>query len=153
MIERITTLVFIVIAAHSALAEERRIEQGEAEVTADKLRVDHKRRTAQFEGNVRATFKKLTLTCRKMSLHYDDAGEVKSLVASGSVTVIQADVRATASAVKLDSKSGRLVLTGDPVLTKGTHRLTGKRIEVDLASGRAEVQAARGRFRLSKGGN
>ena len=125
-------------------------QKGEAEVTADKLNVDHKNRTADFEGHVRAVFDKLSMTCHKMSLSYDEAGDVKSLKASGNVTVVRDDVRATAQSVRLDSTTGRLILQGSPSLVKGPHRLTGQIIEVDLESGRLEVKEARGTFRLKK---
>jgi lipopolysaccharide transport protein LptA len=148
---RKVVILVLMVAVSKAAAADESLKRGEAEVTADTLRVDHKKRYARFEGHVRAVFDRLTLTCQKMSLHYDDSGQVKRLSAMGKVTVVQSDVRATADEVKLDSKSGRLVLTGNPVLVKGPHKLTGERIEVDLSSGRLEVQAARGRFRFSKG--
>ena len=125
--------------------------KGEAEVTADQLQVDHSTRTAVFEGHVHAKLDRLSLRCGAMTLTYDDQGEIKSLSASGGVTLVREDLRAASENASLDAKSGRLVLSGNPTVTKGPHQLTGEVIEVDLDSGKLVVKEARGTFRLKKG--
>lgn len=118
------------------------------EVEADRLSIDHRARTASFEGNVVAHYSDLILTCDTMHVTYDESGEIASLKASGKVAVTRADVSATAAAARLDARLGLLVLEGKPVLLKGNSRLEGKRITVSLATGKVEVTKARGVFRL-----
>ncbi len=122
-----------------------------ADISADKLDVDHEKRTALFAGNVRASFRSFRVSCKRMSLRYTDAGKVEGLVASGSVKVTAKDATAEAETAELDSARGVLILTGSPILTKGPNRLEGARIEIALADGRVEVTKARGTFRLSEG--
>jgi len=122
------------------------------EVEADRLRVDHGDRSAVFDGNVRARYGELTLTCDSMRVTYDEQGEVIALRATGAVAVRRGDARATASSGRLDARRGLLVLEGSAVLVRGPHRLEGDRISVHLASGRLEVERAHGSFRLDLAG-
>jgi lipopolysaccharide export system protein LptA len=122
-----------------------------AEISADKLQVQSDKRSAVFEGNVRASFGTFRVSCAKMSLKYTDSGEVDRLKAEGSVKVTAKDATAESKTAELDSGRGVLILTGSPVITKGPHHLEGSRIEVTLATGRVDVMDARGTFRLSTG--
>jgi lipopolysaccharide export system protein LptA len=122
-----------------------------ADISADKLQVDHEKRSAVFEGNVRASFGAFRVSCVRMSLKYTDSGEVAALKAEGSVKVTTKDATAESERAELDSIRGVLILTGAPVITQGPNRLQGARIEVTLASGRVEVMEAKGTFRLNAG--
>ncbi len=124
--------------------------QGEAEVRADRLSVDHENRRAEFTGHVHAVYGGLTLRCDRMTISYSEGCGVKALFAVGGVAVKRGDARATADTASLRAAAGVLVLEGNPVLIKGTHRLEGKRIKVFLKSGKLEVEEARGTFRFSE---
>jgi lipopolysaccharide transport protein LptA len=119
-----------------------------AEVRSDRLQVDHARRQAVFEGHVKATYGRLTISCSRMQVTYDDKGNVTALKAEGQVTVTREAARATAGLARLDVKQGLLVLENEPVLFQGAHRLTGSRIAIHIASGKIDVSQAKGRFEL-----
>jgi lipopolysaccharide transport protein LptA len=123
----------------------------EVDVTADRLVVDQSRRTARFEGNVAARYGELTLTCAEMTATYGEHGAVTSLEARGRVTVRRGDAVAEAGFAKLDANRKLLVLEGAPTVTRGPHRLKGKRISVHLDSGAIEVLEAQGTFALPLG--
>jgi len=126
--------------------------KGAVEIEADRLQIDHRDRSAEFEGHVVARYGELTLRCDAMSVSYDDRGAVVALRATGSVTVTRGDARATAASGRLDARQGLLVLEGSAVLVRGPHRLEGKRISVHLTSGRLDVERARGVFQLDLAG-
>lgn len=148
---------FTLVAAAAALVAALALpssggEQGRSvQVEADRLQIDHRQRSASFEGHVRARYGELVLGCDEMHVSYDDRGAVVALRATGSVTVRRGDARATATSGRLDARQGLLVLEGTPVLVRGPHRLEGERIAVHLASGRIEVERARGVFQLDLG--
>jgi lipopolysaccharide export system protein LptA len=119
-------------------------------VTADKLNVDHRKKEARFEGNVHAVVGVLTVECRRLHLTYNETGEIETLRASGGVTVVHQATVATASTAVLDAKAGILVLTGNPSLARGPHRLSGSRIEVHLKTGQLDIDQAKGTFRLKE---
>lgn len=126
--------------------------QRTVEVEADRLQIDHRRGTARFDGNVRATYGKLQLSCATMEVGYDDAGNVTALKATGDVVVLRGAARATAAVARLDARQGLLVLEGRPVVVQGANRLEGQRITVRLADGRLDVVGARGKFQLGPAG-
>ena len=120
------------------------------EVESDRLEIDHKARSARFEGNVLAKYGEITLRCDRMTVTYSDGG-VASLLASGHVRVLRGDTSATAGKARLDARLGLLVLEGKPVVIRGSNRLEGKRISIHLQSGRLEVTRAKGVFKLGVG--
>lgn len=146
-----TAAIAMWCACLPATGDDKPPRQGEAEVTADRLQVDHNKRTATFEGHVNAKLDRLSLRCHAMTLTYNDQGEIESLNARGGVTLVREDMKAGAESATLEAKSGRLVLRGNPKVTKGPHQLTGEIIEVDLSSGKLVVKEARGTFHLKKG--
>ena len=121
------------------------------DISADHLFVDHEKKSARFEGHVKAAFGKLRLTCSKLSLVYNDTGEIAELTAWGGVTVVTEDAKATAGRARLDARRNLLILDETPSIAKGPHHLTGSRIEVRLDTGQVEVTEARGVFQLKKG--
>jgi lipopolysaccharide export system protein LptA len=125
---------------------------GAIEVESDTLRIDHPAGRALFEGNVRAVYGEITLSCARLEVSYDRSGSVSSLAATGGVQVRRGQARATAATARLDAPAGLLVLEGQPQLLQGPNRLEGRRITVELHSGRIEVQGARGRFEVELGG-
>lgn len=118
------------------------------DISADHLKVDHEKRSAVFEGHIRATFGALRLVCAKMSLRYTEKGEVESLAAWGGVTVTTDDGEAKSESAELDVRAFRLVLKGHPSIERGGNRLEGSQIKVDLKTGKVDVADARGTFRL-----
>lgn len=135
----------------AGLAAGEGIDRGMAEVHSDRLQVDHAKRHARFEGNVRATHGDLRVRCDQMELTYNPKGEVVSLTANGNVVVTRSGTRAEAHRAKLAAKQGVLVLEGDPILVRGENRLAGQRITVHLKDNRIDITEARGTFKLGSG--
>ena len=147
MSERRTTSIAALAAALAccALAVAQKAPD-RVEVEADRLTIDRGSRTARFEGSVVARYGALTLSCDEMTATYDERGAIASLEAKGRVGVRHGDVAAEARFARLDVKRKTLVLDGSPVVTRGPHRLTGKRVEVRLDTFAVEVLEARGSF-------
>ena len=121
------------------------------DISADQMEVIQGEKSATFKGHVRAAFGRLRLTCAKMVVRYNDKGEALSLSARGNVTAVTDDAEASAESARLNAEKGVLVLEGNPRVVKGPHSLKGSRIEVELKSGRVEVENAEGSFRLQPG--
>ncbi len=139
------TLAMVMAVGIDAWAEDS------VEIESDRLEIDHKARSARFEGNVLAKYGDITLRCDRMTVTYSDGGAVTSLLASGHVSVSRGDTSATAGKARLDARLGLLVLEGKPVVIRGSNRLEGKRISIHIQSGRLEVTRAKGVFKLGVG--
>ena len=126
--------------------------QETARIDADRLHVDHAEKKARFEGNVHAALKGVKVTCHTLELTYDDAGNIRQLVAKGGVTVLHKGTHAVASHAELDAKTESLVLTGRVVITREGHRLSGRRVEIRLRTGSVDITEAQGTFVLKSKG-
>lgn len=111
------------------------------EVTADSLRVDQATGQAVFSGNVLIGQGDMRLSAATVTVVYGDGGQqrIKTLDASGGVTLVSGGDAAEAGAAVYDIESGNVVLTGDAIVTRGDSVLAGDRIEVNLKDGTAAV--------------
>lgn len=111
------------------------------EVTADSLRVDQATGQAVFTGNVLIGQGDMRLSAATVTVVYGDGGQqrIKTLDASGGVTLVSGGDAAEAGAAVYDIESGQVVLTGDAIVTRGDSVLAGDRIEVNLKDGTAAV--------------
>lgn len=111
------------------------------EVTADNLSVDQGTGLATFSGNVLIGQGEMRLAADSVTVTYAQDGpeRISAMQAQGNVTLVNGPDAAEAARADYDVSGGNVVLTGDVVLTQGANVLAGERVEVDLATGRANV--------------
>jgi len=100
-------------------------------------------------GDVRVTQAGLTVTAPRMTVAYTRAGgtDVNRLDATGGVTVVKGDERASGNVAIYDLDRRLITMVGNVELRQRGNRLSGGRLVIDLNSGRATVDgrgAARG---------
>ena len=124
------------------------------ELSADSLRVDQATGQARFTGNVLIGQGAMRLSAQDVTVTYAAGGQqkIKALTATGGVTLVSGPDAAEAREAVYDVESGNIVLTGDAIVTQGTNVLAGDRLEVNLATGTANV-SGRVRTVLQPGGN
>lgn len=124
------------------------------EVTAETLKVDQSTGQANFTGNVLIGQGQMRLSADSVTVTYAQGGQqkIKTLNASGGVTLVNGPDAAEAAEAVYDVETGNIVLTGDAIVTQGQNVLAGDRIEVNLSDGTASV-AGRVRTVLQPGGN
>ncbi|WP_273503144.1 lipopolysaccharide transport periplasmic protein LptA [Paracoccus sphaerophysae] len=124
------------------------------EVTAETLKVDQSTGQANFTGSVLIGQGQMRLSADSVTVTYAQGGQqkIKTLNASGGVTLVNGPDAAEAAEAVYDVETGNIVLTGDAIVTQGQNVLAGDRIEVNLTDGTASV-AGRVRTVLQPGGN
>lgn len=124
------------------------------EVTAETLNVDQSTGQANFTGNVLIGQGQMRLSADSVTVTYAQGGQqkIKTLNASGGVTLVNGPDAAEAAEAVYDVETGNIVLTGDAIVTQGQNVLAGDRIEVNLTDGTASV-AGRVRTVLQPGVN
>ena len=153
-------LTALILAAPPAVAQNvtfggiRADIKAPVEVAADDLSVNQADGSAVFTGNVVIGQGEMRLSADRVRVIYAEGGRdrIRSLDATGNVTLVSGADAAEARAATYDVESGNVTLTGDVVLTQGQNVLTGDRMEVNLGSGTARVQG-RVRSVLQPGGN
>lgn len=146
MIKRIA--LFAILCA-SPMAAQTNIDLGgittnpnaPVEVAADSLSVDQDTGTAIFDGNVVIGQGDLRISAGRAQVVYDAAsGDIASFAASGGVTFATATEAAEAKNATYDLTNGKLVLTGDVLLTQGPSALSAERMTIDVTTGDAQME-------------
>lgn len=111
------------------------------EVTAEALRVDQDTGEAVFTGNVLIGQGEMRLSADSVTVVYAEGGQnrIRSLNATGGVTLVSGPDAAEAAEAVYDVESGTVVLTGEAMVTREGSVLAGDRIEVNLNDGTASV--------------
>ena len=106
------------------------------EITADSLEVNQTDGQATFSGNVLVGQGALRLTDARIEVVYDEGGKaIRTLHATGGVTIVNATDAAEAQEAVYTIASGNVVMTGDVLLTQGQNALSGQRLVLDLQNG------------------
>jgi lipopolysaccharide export system protein LptA len=118
------------------------------EVNAETLEVyeEGDQRITVFSGGVtvtrgRTTLKAATITLYS-SLEATSADAFTRIEASGKVWVNSGDQTVTGASAAVDMGSRTITVSGGVVLTQGSNVLTGTRLVVNLATGRARVEGS-----------
>ncbi len=92
-------------------------------------------------GNVVVTQAGLTITAARVTGAYTNGGgiDVKRIDATGGVTIVKDDLRASSSAAIYDLDSDLITLIGNVKLKQGANNLNGGRLVIDLNSGRSSI--------------
>lgn len=124
------------------------------EIAADNLRVDQSTGQATMTGNVVIGQGEMRLSADSVTVTY--AGEsqqkIKSLHATGQVTLVNGPDAAEAQDAVYHVENGTVTLTGNVIMTQGQNVLSGEKMDIDLATGSANV-SGRVRTVLQPGGN
>lgn len=121
------------------------VKPGPVDIRADRLELDQKSGQARFEGSVEVVQGALTLRCARLQARYAD-GRIVGLEAEGDVRLSGEGWTAAANRAAWDRAAGRLVLTGDPRISRGGDTLRGARVLVWPDDERVVIEQARGRF-------
>lgn len=144
------SLLFLAGVVHAA-------DEQPIRVTSDKLAYDAAGRTVTFSGNVHVVHPDGEMTAKQVVLTLSEEGEGAAQQPSGSVGAVDPgqikDIIATGDVFITMTKgqtgnsqkavynvvTGKLVMTGDPVLTDGANNVRGKIVTFFVKENRSEV--------------
>lgn len=127
------------------------------EVAADQLSIDQSDGSAVFSGNVTIGQGEMRITAGRVRVEYEAGadgatGEIRRLMASGGVLLVNGAEAAEAREAVYTIGSGEIVMTGDVIMTQGENALAANRMVVNLGSGTAQM-SGRVRTILQPGNN
>ena len=118
------------------------------EVNSETLEVyeEGKQRITVFSGGVTVKRGKTTLKAATIKLFSEleptSADAFTRIEAAGKIWVASGDQTVTGASAIVDMKAKTITVSGGVVLTQGTNILTGTRLVVNLATGRARVEGS-----------
>ena len=117
-------------------------------IVSDRIEYDYKELIIAFDDHVKVTDPRFTMTCDRMLVFLEGTNQIKRVIAIGNVDGMQPDRHATCDRAVYERATGEIVMTGNPVLTRGTDRVTGARITVFQNDQRVIIEGG-GRVNLS----
>ena len=117
------------------------------EIEADSLEVAQDKQTATFIGNVKATQGTLILNATKLKVSYAESAngdtEVTRIDATGAVHISSANDQSADGDWAIYQVKNETITMGDAViLRQGPNIIRGTRLAINLATGRAKVDAS-----------
>jgi lipopolysaccharide export system protein LptA len=95
-------------------------------ITSEKLTFDYKNHVAVFENDVVVTDPEMQLKSIKLTVQFAEGGGAEVIKAEGDVKITQVDKSAVAQVATYDVGTGKIVLTGNPRVTRGKDTLQGE---------------------------
>lgn len=110
-------------------------------VDADSLSVNQADGSATFNGNVRVAQGEMRLGAQAIRVIYgEEEGEIRSLDATGGVTLANGQIAAEAQTATYTIASGKVEMTGDVLLTQGQSTIAGQKLIIDLQAGTGTME-------------
>jgi lipopolysaccharide export system protein LptA len=97
-------------------------------INARSMNFDYQKHIATFQGDVVVADPTIKIMADTMRVDFTDENSPKVITADGRVKIWQGDRIAVSKTAIYTVASGELVLTGQPVLTRGQDRMAGTRI-------------------------
>lgn len=105
-------------------------------LNADTLSINNADGTAEFSGNVIVIQGDMHLKAGKVQVEYlPNGGGIKTLHATGGVTLINVADAAQSKEAVYTIDSGNVVMTGDVLLTQGANAISGQKLVINLNAG------------------
>lgn len=110
------------------------------EVTADNLNVNQNDNTALFTGNVLIGQGEMRMSAPRVLVVYNaDRSGIRSLNATGGVTLVSGEDAAEAVQADYNIETGLIEMSGDVLLVQGPSALTADKMFVDTRAGTARM--------------
>ncbi|MEO6300499.1 MAG: lipopolysaccharide transport periplasmic protein LptA [Paracoccaceae bacterium] len=111
------------------------------QVQADQLAVNQANGSAVFTGNVVITQGEMKLQAAVVNVEYaTDTKKIKTLHASGGVTVAAGTDAAKSDEADYKPDTGDLVMTGNVLLTQGPAAISGQKLVLSLKTGTGTME-------------
>lgn len=111
------------------------------QVESESLSVDQDDGTAIFTGEVLVEQDRMRLSAGEVRVVYDESqSRIRSLAASGSVTLVSGEDAAEADRADYDVEDGEVVMQGNVLLLRGASTIASERMRVDVTEGTALLE-------------
>lgn len=101
-------------------------------ITSDLMEVDYKEYVAAFDNNVHVTDPQFEMTCDRMLVFFEGTNHIKRIIAINHVVMTQPDRNATCDKAVYEHATGKITMTGSPVVNHGNDHWTGTELTVWL---------------------
>lgn len=146
---RILAPILAITLAGTAAAQQRHDSTAPIDFNAGHIELQDKQGRAILSGGVTVKQAEMTLTAARMTVNYtgkvvEGSPQVSRLDASGGVTVVRPDQRASGAYGVYDLNRRTVTMLGGVTLTQGANTVRGARLTINLDTGRAVIDGGGG---------
>lgn len=132
-------VAFLLIASRPALAQAVATVRQNTVITSRTLEFDYKRYMATFETDVEVVDPQLRVKSDRLTLLFEEGGQVKSVTASGAVNLSHEQSRGVCRKAIYLAREGEVILMGDVVLRNGDRIGMCQKAEYSIRTGQVKM--------------
>jgi len=111
------------------------------EISAEKMNFHPEKNLIAFEEKSSLQVRNIDLRAQSVSVHLEEGGEIKSIVAQGKVRIVQEAIEGMGESADYDLEKETITLTGDPVVVDKDRGMTrGDKLTFHMGDGRITVE-------------
>ncbi|MBI5875880.1 MAG: lipopolysaccharide transport periplasmic protein LptA [Deltaproteobacteria bacterium] len=132
------------IACLNSLAEDKIIidKTQPITITSNNMEARKKENLVIFKGDVKAEQKDYTLYSKELYVYYADGKEIKEMIATGDVRIVQLNKTATGEKAVYTRENRAVVLTGNPQVEQDCDVVKGDKITIFLDEDKSLVEGS-----------
>jgi lipopolysaccharide transport protein LptA len=127
----------------SVFVQKMKEKEGEErlEISAEKMNFHPEANLITFEEKSSLRVRNIDLRAQSVSVHLEEGGEIKSIVAQGEVRIVQEKTEGRGERADYELKKEIITLTGDPVVVDKDRGMTrGDKLTFHMGDGRITVE-------------
>jgi len=127
----------------SVFVQKMKEKEGEErlEISAEKMNFHPEANLITFEEKSSLRVRNIDLRAQSVSVHLEEGGEIKSIVAQGEVRIVQETTEGRGERADYELKKEIITLTGDPVVVDKDRGMTrGDKLTFHMGDGRITVE-------------
>lgn len=109
-------------------------------ITSNNMEARKKENLVIFKGDVKAEQKDYTLYSKELYVYYADGKEIKEMIATGDVRIVQLNKTATGEKAVYTRENRAVVLTGNPQVEQDCDVVKGDKITIYLDDNKSLVE-------------
>ncbi|MBI3753798.1 MAG: lipopolysaccharide transport periplasmic protein LptA [Deltaproteobacteria bacterium] len=111
-------------------------------ITSNSMEARKKENLVIFKGDVKAEQKDYTLYSKELYVYYADGQQIKEMIATGDVKIVQANKMATGEKAVYTREDRTVVLTGNPQVEQDCDSVKGDKITIFLDEDKSLVEGS-----------
>jgi len=127
----------------SVFVQKMKEKEGEEklEISAEKMNFHPEANLIVFEEKSSLRVRNIDLRAQRVSVHLEEGGEIKTIVAQGEVRIVQETTEGRGERADYELKKETITLTGDPVVVDKDRGMTrGDKLTFHMGDGRITVE-------------
>lgn len=124
----VISALFIISLVNKSYAAENTVNKIPIEITSESMIAEDRNNVITFNGSVKAKKENIIIYSDTLVVHYSEKRELKSIIASGNVKLVQEDREILSEKAEYSPADDTIVFTGNPEFRENGNTVKGSMI-------------------------